>query len=135
MAKTNGFFRLTLVAKHRAGFCLWPSAFTDYSVKKGKWHNGHGDVVGELVKTYRKFGLGVGIYLSPWDRHDARYGTTNCNDYYVNQVNELFDRYGKIDSLWLDLAFKASDATRPFQGCFIFDPSPSIGRLRHPTLG
>lgn len=104
VAKENGFTRITMTAKHHDGFCLWPSAFTEHSVKNSKWRDGKGDVVGEFVRACRKHGLGVGIYLSPWDRHDARYGTTNYNDYYVAQVNELFDRYGKIDSFWLDLA-------------------------------
>lgn len=121
VAKENGFTRMTLVAKHHDGFCLWPSAFTDYSVKSSKWRNGQGDVVGEFVKACRKFDLGVGIYLSPWDRHDARYGTTNYNDYYVNQVNELFDRYGRIDSFWLDLAFKDSGYSMPFDWQRIYD--------------
>ncbi len=121
VAKQNGFSRMTLVAKHHDGFCLWPSTHTDYSVKNSKWRDGRGDVVGEFVKACQKFGLGVGIYLSPWDRHDARYGTTNYNDYYVNQVNELFDRYGRIDSFWLDLAFKDSGYSMPFDWQRIYD--------------
>ena len=104
VAKENGFARMTMTAKHHDGFCLWPSAFTEHSVKNSEWRDGKGDVVGEFVKACRKYDLRVGIYLSPWDRHDSRYGTTNYNDYYANQVNELFDRYGKIDSFWLDLA-------------------------------
>ncbi|MEI8045169.1 MAG: alpha-L-fucosidase, partial [Verrucomicrobiota bacterium] len=120
VAKQNGFPRMTMTAKHHDGFCLWPSAFTEHSVKNSSWRNGKGDVVGEFVNACRKYGLGVGIYLSPWDRHDARYGMTNYNDYYVNQVNELFDRYGKFDSFWLDLAGLQNSAM-PFDWQRIYD--------------
>ena len=121
VAKENGFTRMTLSAKHHDGFCLWPSRFTDYSVRNSKWRDGQGDVVAEFVKACRKFGLGVGIYLSPWDRHDKRYGTPAYNDYYIDQVNELFDRYGKIDSFWLDLAFKDNGYVMPFDWQRIYE--------------
>jgi alpha-L-fucosidase len=121
VAKENGFTRMTLGAKHHDGFCLWPSQYTDHCVKSSKWRDGKGDVVGEFVKACRKYGLGVGIYLSPWDRHDKRYGTPAYNDYYINQVNELFDRYGKIDSFWLDLAFKDEGYSMPFEWQRIYD--------------
>jgi alpha-L-fucosidase len=120
-AKECGFTRMTLSAKHHDGFCLWPSQFTDYSVKSSRWRNGAGDVVGEFVAACRKYGLGVGIYLSPWDRHDRRYGTPAYNDYYIQQINELFDRYGKIDSFWLDLAFKDQGYSMPFDWQRIYD--------------
>lgn len=121
VAKENGFTRMTLSAKHHDGFCLWPSRYTEHSVKSSKWREGQGDVVGEFVKACRKYGLGVGIYLSPWDRHDKRYGTAAYNDYYINQINELFDRYGKIDSFWLDLAFKDEGYRMPFDWQRIYD--------------
>jgi alpha-L-fucosidase len=121
VAKENGFTRMTLSAKHHDGFCLWPSQYTDHCVKSSKWRDGKGDVVGEFVKACRKYGLGVGIYLSPWDRHDKRYGTPAYNDYYINQVNELFDHYGKIDSFWLDLAFKDEGYSMPFEWQRIYD--------------
>ena len=120
VAKENGFTRITMTAKHHDGFCLWPSAFTEHSVKNSKWREGKGDVVGEFVKACRKYGLGVGIYLSPWDRHDPRFGTTNYNDRYINQVNEIFDRYGRIDSFWLDLA-GLQDHPMPFDWSRIYE--------------
>ena len=120
VAKENGFTRMTMTAKHHDGFCLWPSAFTEHSVKNSKWRDGKGDVVGEFVKACRKYDLSVGIYLSPWDRHDSRYGTTNYNEYYINQVNELFDRYGTIDSFWLDLA-GLQRSPMPFDWQAIYD--------------
>lgn len=122
VAKENGFTRMTFTAKHHDGFCLWPSEHTEHSVKNSSWRGGKGDVVGEFVKACRKYGLGVGIYLSPWDRHDSRYTTEAYNDYYIAQINELFDRYGKIDSFWLDLAFGDKRGySQPFDWQRIYD--------------
>ena len=90
-----GFQGAILTAKHHDGFCLWPSAYTDHSVKNSRWRDGTGDVVGEFVRAAKKYGLKVGFYLSPWDRHDARYGTgEEYNAYFANQLRELLETYG-----------------------------------------
>ncbi|MBN8459349.1 MAG: hypothetical protein J0M04_16090 [Verrucomicrobia bacterium] len=86
-----------------------------------KWRGVKGEVVGEFVKACRNYGLGVGIHLSPWNRHDKRYGSSAYNDYYMNQANELSDRYGKIDSFRLVLAFKDECYSMPFDWDRIYD--------------
>ena len=89
-AQEGGFSRLVITAKHHDGFCLWPSAYTNYSVRSSKWKNGRGDVVGELAASVREAGLQLGIYLSPWDRHEASYGkTVEYNEYFLGQMREL----------------------------------------------
>lgn len=100
--KEAGFQGAILTAKHHDGFCLWPSAFTGHSVKNSAWRNGNGDVVGELKKACDKFNLPLGIYLSPWDRNHAEYGTPAYVGYYQNQLNELLDNYGPIFEIWFD---------------------------------
>jgi alpha-L-fucosidase len=102
VAKSAGFEYLILTAKHHDGFCLWPSKYTDHSVKNSPYKNGHGDIVNEVALACKKGGIKFGFYLSPWDRHDSTYGTDAYNTYYCNQLAELLTNYGEISEVWLD---------------------------------
>lgn len=103
VARAAGFRALVLTAKHHDGFCLWPSALTDHTVASSPWRDGHGDVVRDFVAACRAEGLGAGLYLSPWDRHEPRYGDSPAyNDYYVAQLTELLTRYGALTEVWFD---------------------------------
>ena len=100
--KNAGFQLIILTAKHHDGFCLWPSQYTEHSVKNSPWKNGQGDVMKELADACHKNKMKLGIYLSPWDRHSPLYGTDEYNDYFVNQLTELLTNYGDIDEVWFD---------------------------------
>jgi alpha-L-fucosidase len=102
VASDGGMKELILTAKHHDGFCLWPSAHTEHSVKNSPYKNGHGDIVREFVDACRKYGLKVGLYLSPWDRNHPDYGTPAYITYYRNQLRELLTGYGEINEIWFD---------------------------------
>jgi alpha-L-fucosidase len=102
-AKAAGFRAMILTAKHHDGFCLWPTRTTTHSVAASPWREGKGDVVRAFVDACRSEGLKAGLYLSPWDRHEPRYGDSpRYNDFYIAQLTELLTQYGAISEVWFD---------------------------------
>jgi alpha-L-fucosidase len=102
-AKAAGASHLILTAKHHDGFCLWPSAYTEHSVRSSPWRSGRGDLIREFVDACRLHGLKAGLYLSPWDRHERTYGDSPAyNAFYLNQLRELLTNYGQLCEIWFD---------------------------------
>lgn len=100
--KQAGMKGVIITAKHHDGFCLWQTKQTNYSIASSPWKDGKGDVLAELSQACQKEGLHFSFYLSPWDRHQAFYGTEEYLTYYHNQLEELLTQYGTINEVWLD---------------------------------
>ncbi|MBX5324465.1 alpha-L-fucosidase [Streptococcus cristatus] len=108
--KETGFKKLILVIKHHDGFVLYPTAYTDYSVKASPWRGGKGDLLFEVSKAATEFDMDMGVYLSPWDAHSPLYHVdreADYNAYYLAQLKEIlsnpaYGNAGKFAEVWMD---------------------------------
>ncbi|MFC2125214.1 alpha-L-fucosidase [Bacteroidota bacterium] len=102
IARDSGMKGIIITAKHHDGFCLWPTKTTEHSVKNSPWKEGNGDLLKELSEACKEFDLKFGVYLSPWDRNSAHYGTEEYIRIYRDQLRELLTNYGEVFEVWFD---------------------------------
>ena len=103
VCKEAGLQGFTLVAKHHEGFCLWPTKTTEYNISKSPWKGGKGDIVREFADACRRQGMRFGVYISPWDRNNAHYGTDRYREIYHEQWREIASgAYGRLYQGWFD---------------------------------
>lgn len=100
--KESGSKGVIFTAKHHDGFCLWPSDYTDHDIASSPYQGGNGDLCRQMAESCAKYGMKLGFYLSPWDRHEETYGTDAYDDFFVNQLTELCTNYGEVFSFWFD---------------------------------
>lgn len=98
--KNAGFRQSMLVTKHSVGFCLWPSKFTDYSVKNSPWMSGKGDVVQLWEDASNAEGMRPALYLGPWDK-DFPSSSSSYETYFKNLIDELL-AYGPAYEIEFD---------------------------------
>jgi alpha-L-fucosidase len=136
ICKEAGMKGIIITAKHHSGFCLWPSEYTEYSVKNAPWKNGKGDVVRELAEACEEYGLKLGIYVSPWDRNHPDYGKPEYITYFRNQIKELLTNYGPIFEIWFDGAnggtgyYGGAYETRNIDRTTYYDWKPTYKMIR-----
>lgn len=134
--KDTGFKGVILTCKHHDGFCLWPSQYTEHSVKNSPFQNGQGDIVREVAEACKREGLKFGVYLSPWDRNRADYGSPSYVEYYRNQLKELFTTYGPVFEMWFDGAnggdgyYGGARETRKINGSTYYDWPTTLDLVR-----
>lgn len=97
--KEAGMTMVILTAKHHDGFCLWPSKFSTHTVREA----GQPDVLKLLSASCKKYGLKLGVYISPWDRNHPKYGTPEYNGVFNHMLEEVLGgAYGEISEVWFD---------------------------------
>ncbi len=106
-----GAKEIIFVAKHTGGFCWWQTNTTKYSVGNTPYKDGKGDVMKDLSESCKKYGLMLGVYLSPQDLYNGAElgGRTKdpskqetYNTIYRQQLTELLSKYGTITEVWFD---------------------------------
>ena len=102
-ARAAGFKGVIITAKHHDGFCLWPSPESRHTVAQSRWRDGQGDVLRDLSDACAAEGLKFGVYISPWDRNDPRYGTPAYNMAFVHTLESVLGgAYGPVFEQWFD---------------------------------
>ena len=64
LAKLAGIRYVVFTAKHHSGFCMWPTATTDFSIAHTPFPR---DITGEIIGAFRAQGIAPGLYESPDD--------------------------------------------------------------------
>ena len=102
-AKDNGFGEIIITAKHHDGFCLWDNPESTTDVANAGCSN-HTDVLQALRDACNKYGVNMGIYLSPWDRMIEVSGksTAEYETMYKNALKDLMTKYAPVVEMWFD---------------------------------
>ena len=101
--KSAGMTGVVVICKHHDGFCLWPTATTDFCVTNSGGVGPQVDVPQLISEACQKYDMKFGVYLSPWDSNAETYGTADyVQGMYRDQLRELLTNYGDVFEVWLD---------------------------------
>ena len=151
VAKEAGMKYAILTAKQVPGFSLWPSAYSDYSVKNCAIDT---DIVGEFVSECRKQGILPGLYYCSWDNHhrfgsktpnksknyldsietptekepleDAPFTTHLFQNFMTAQIDELLGNYGPLVEFWIDIPAVLGNGYRRFLYDHLAERDPNM---------
>lgn len=65
--KAAGMKMVIFTVKHHDGFVLWQSRYTKHGIMSTNFREGKGDILKDLSASCQKYGLKLGIYMSPAD--------------------------------------------------------------------
>jgi len=109
-AKKAGAKYAVLVAKHGTGFTLWPSKANDYNIGNTPFKNGKGDILGDFIKSCKKYDIKPGIYYNT--NYNSYFGagytklpddqTLKYNQMVYQQLHEIWTKYGTLFEIWFD---------------------------------
>jgi len=103
VAKSAGARFICISVKHHAGFCMWDTATTDYSVMNTPLHR---DVLKELVQSLRKEGMQIMYHFSILDTHHGIRPTlpftAEKTAFIKEQLREILTQYGPVNTLMFD---------------------------------
>jgi alpha-L-fucosidase len=123
-ARDNGFGEIIITAKHHDGFCLWDNPESTTDVANADCSN-HTDVLKALREACDKYGVNMGIYLSPWDRMIEVSGksTAEYEAMYKKALKDLMTRYAPVVEMWFD-GNHAGNFNWPAVNRVVFDANP-----------
>ena len=124
VAADNGFQEIIITAKHHDGFCLWDNPESTTDVANAGCSN-HTDVLQGLREACNKYGVAMGIYLSPWDRmiETAGLSLSVYETKYKNALKDLMTRYAPVVEMWFD-GNHAGGFNWPSVNKVVFDANP-----------
>ena len=146
IARPAGIKYAVLTAKHAAGFCLWPTKYTDYNVRNS---GNKTDVIEAYVRACERRGILPGLYYGSRDLHNGpplgckmpttdaswkdAYTTSRYQDFMRAQIDELLTNYGLVAEFWVDAPVLLGQGYRTYIYNHIasLQPSDCVIMLNH----
>ena len=78
--KEAGMKKVVLTVKHHDGYVIYQTRYTDHGIMSSPFMDGKGDVLRSLSESCAKYGLKLGVYLSPADLWQMEDGNLYGNE-------------------------------------------------------